>query len=112
MLQVFGNFTPPTPLADIGTLQGGGLGSLLQLGFQILVIGAGIYSMFNFMMAGYAFLSAGNDPKKVENAWAKIWQTVLGLAVVAGSFVLAAIFGQLLFNDALFIIKPSIPTLT
>jgi hypothetical protein len=44
-------------------------------------------------------MSAGDDPKKMAGATQKIWQTFLGLTVVAGSFVLAAIAGQLIFND-------------
>jgi hypothetical protein len=55
-------------------------------------------------------MSAGDDAKKVAGAWAQIYQTMLGLAVAAGAFVLAAIFGQLLFGDAYFLLKPSIPT--
>ena len=77
----------------------------------ILIIGAGIYALFNFIMAGYAFMSAGDDPKKVAGAWSKISQTALGLAFAAGAFVLAAIFGQLIFGQWDFIIRPTIPTL-
>ena len=54
-------------------------------------------------------MSAGDDSKKVAGAWAKIWQTLLGLAVSAGAFVLAGIFGQLIFNDPMFLLRPTIP---
>jgi len=60
---------------------------------------AGIYAFFNIIIAGYAFMSAGGNPEKIANAWAKIWQTLLGLVIAAASFVLAAIFGQLIFRD-------------
>jgi hypothetical protein len=85
----------------------------LNLILQTLIVGAGIYALFNLVLAGYSFMSAGDDPKKIEGAWAKIWQTLLGLAVAAGAFVLAAIFGRLLFGSAGwdFIINPVIPTL-
>jgi len=76
-----------------------------------LIIGASIYALFNFVLAGYAFMSAGDDPKKVAGAWAKIWQTALGLAFSAGAFVLAALFGQLIFGKWDFILNPVIPTL-
>ena len=56
-------------------------------------------------------MSAGDDPKKVAGAWAKIWQTALGLAFAAGAFVLAALFGQLIFGNPTFILNPTIPTL-
>lgn len=76
-----------------------------------MIVAGGIYALFNLVLAGFAFLSAGNDPKKVEGAWAKIWQTLLGLAFIAGSFVLAAIFGKLIYGDYNAILSPSIPTL-
>ena len=56
-------------------------------------------------------MSAGDDPKKVASAWAMIYQTIIGLAFAAGAFVLAAIFSQLLFGDAMFLLRPTIPTL-
>ncbi len=64
-----------------------------------MIVGAGIYALINLLLAGYAFMSAGDDSKKVAGAWAKIWQTMLGLAFAAGSFVLAGIFGKLIFGD-------------
>lgn len=87
---------------------GQAIGSLIQLAIGILIVGAGIYALINLVLAGYAFMSAGDDAKKVAGAWAKIWQTLMGLAFAAGAFVLAAIFGQLIFGDPTFILKPTI----
>lgn len=107
----FGTIAPPANLKNYGDEPGTAIGTLIQYAVWILIVGAGIYALFNFVLAGYAFMSAGDDPKKVAGAWAKIWQTALGLAVAAGAFVLAAIFGQLIFGDPMFIINPQIPTL-
>ncbi len=107
----FGVITPPSPLAKYGDQPGTAIGNLIQIAIWILIIGAGIYALFNFLIAGYSFMSAGDDPKKVAGAWSKIWQSALGLALAAGSFVLAALFGQLIFNDPRFILSPKIPTL-
>lgn len=85
------------------------IGQLLTTFIRLLVVGAGVYALINLVLAGYAFMSAGDDAKKIEGAWAKIWQTILGLAVAAGAFVLAAIFGQLIFHDPTFILNPRIP---
>ena len=108
----FGSIKPPVEIEQrFGTVEGGAIGNLLNMIFKSLVVGAGIFTLINLLLAGYAFLSAGDDPKKIAGAWAKIWQSLLGLAVTAGAFVLAAIFGQLLFGDPTFILKPSIPSL-
>lgn len=108
---IFGTIIPPSPLANFGSEPGVALGTLLNVFLKILIVGAGIYALFNLVFAGFAFMSAGDDPKKVAGAWAKISQTLLGLALTAGAFVLAAIFGQLIFGRWDFIINPSIPTL-
>ena len=111
MFQIFGQIQPPEALNNFGTVEQGAVGKLLDLLIRTLIVGAGIYALINLVLAGYAFISAGDDPKKVAGAWAKIWQTLLGLAVAAGSFVLAAIFGKLVFNDFMFLLKPKIPSL-
>ena len=106
----FGTVTIPQGLSAYGNEPGPAFGKLIQFGLRALVVGAGIYALFNLVLAGYSFMSAGDDSKKVSGAWAQISQTLIGLAFSAGAFVLAAIFGQLLFNDPFFLLKPSIPT--
>lgn len=103
---------PPGVDSRFGSTGADSLGKLLNIILNVLIIGAGIYALVNLVLAGYAFMSAGDDSKKVAGAWAKIWQTLIGLAFAAGAFVLAAIFGELLFGDPTFILKPKIPTLT
>ena len=80
------------------------LNNLIKFGIVI----AGIFAFINLILAGYGFMSAGDDPKKIAGAWAKIWQSLIGLLVIAGSFVLAAIFGWLLFGDPRAILIPQI----
>jgi len=96
---IFGNVKPPPGVENLsgGTLEG--LPLFINMIIRLLIVGAGIYAVINLVLAGYAFMSAGDDPKKMAAASSKIWQTLLGLAVAAGSFVLAAIFGKILFND-------------
>lgn len=105
---IFGTINPPDAIKGEAGI---GLGKLLDTTLKLLIVGAGIYSLFNLIFAGYAFMSAGEDAKKVAGAWAKIWQSMLGLAVAAGAFVLAAIFGKLIFGQWDFILNPQIPTL-
>ncbi len=73
----------------------------------IAVIG-GLWAFFNLVLAGYGFLGAGDDPKKIEAAWGKIWQSLMGLLFIVGSFVLAGIFGYVLFGNAQAILMPAI----
>jgi hypothetical protein len=105
----FGSVSLPSGLSKYGSDPGVAFGKLIQFSLRGLIVVAGLYALFNLLFAGYSFMSAGDDAKKVAGAWAQIYQTIIGLAVAAGSFVLAALFGQLLFDNWLFLLQPTIP---
>lgn len=105
---IFGKVSPPPGIDKYKGLTEGGLVSFLNVILNLLVVVAGLYALFNLIFAGYQFMSAGGDQKAVEAAWGKIWQSLLGLTIVAGSFLLAALFGWLIFGDASAILKPQI----
>jgi len=107
----FGSITPPEALEKLAPVERGGLGQLLNVFINVLIVGAGIYSVINIILAGYAFMGASGDPKKVGEARAKIYQTFIGFSIVAGTFVLAAIFGILIFGNWDALLKPKIPTI-
>jgi hypothetical protein len=88
--------------------EGQGLISLLNVFLKTAIVIAGIYALLNLLIAGYGFMNAGGDTKAVAKAWDRIWQSILGLTVVAGSFVLAAIFGQLIFGNPAILLNPTI----
>lgn len=90
---------------------GGGQGGLILFFTNILrlvFVGASIYAFLNLIVAGFQYMTAGGDAKMLGLAWARIWQTLLGLLIIAGSFALAALFGYLIFGDASFILSPKI----
>lgn len=104
----FGTVSPPPGINKYKGLTEGGLVSFLNVILNLLVVVAALYALFNLIFAGYQFISAGGDQKAVEAAWGKIWQTLLGLLIVAGAFVLAALFGWLIFGDPTAILRPTI----
>jgi len=109
---IFGQIKPPDALSGgLGADPGAGIGALLQLVFNLMIVVGGIYALFNFVLAGYAFMSAGDDPKGVQTAWAKIYQTIIGLVFLVGAFLIAAIIGMLVFGDAGALLNPVIPTI-
>jgi hypothetical protein len=78
--------------------------NILRLIFLI----AGIYALFNFIIAGYQYMTAAGDTKYLEKAWARIWQTLLGLVIIVGSFVITSIVSQIIFGRWDFILNPQI----
>jgi hypothetical protein len=86
----------------------GGLIGLLTNLLRLIFVVAGIYAFLNIILAGYQYMSAAGDTKALSAAWARIWQTLLGLVIIVGSFALAALFGYLIFGDPGFMLRPNI----
>lgn len=106
---IIGDISPVGPFASGKDYEGlPGMIKFLNNIIRLLITVGGLWAFLNIILAGYGFLSAGEDPKKMSNAWNKIWQSALGLVFILGSFVLAGIFGYLLFRDPQAILNPKI----
>jgi hypothetical protein len=115
MFGIFGNINSPLNTLSPGTYTGSygeGLVLLLNNLVKFAVVLAGLYAFWNLISAGYMFISAGGEPKNISKAWAKIWQSILGLLIVAGSFLLAIIIGWLIYGpqNAFILVNPTIYT--
>lgn len=102
-MDVVGTITAPLPAAYAGPP--GIIAFLLNI-LRVVFVVAGIYAFFNIILAGFTYMSAGGDSKKLESAWAKIWQSLVGLILVVASFAFAALIGQLFFGEPTFILQP------
>lgn len=94
----FGTVNPPP---GVNQYQGGAVGGFSLLIANLLktaIVIAGLYAVVNFLLAGYSFMSAGGDPKRIQDSWAKIYQTIIGLLFTVGAFVIAAMVSRLLFG--------------
>ena len=75
---------------------------------KLISLVAGLYAIYNLIMAGYDFVTSAGDAEKVKNAQTKIWNSLIGLIIIAASFTLAAIIGLIFFDDATMLISPRI----
>ena len=93
-----------------GTAYGGlsGVGPFITNILRLLFVVAGIYALFNFIIAGYSYINAGGDSKKLDAAWSRIWQSLMGLVIIVGSFAIASLLGLLLFGRADYILNPTV----
>lgn len=106
---IIGTIDNPLPPAYQGiTGSPGGLILFMTNILRLVFVVAGIYAFVNLVIAGFSYMSAGGDSKKVNDAWGKIWQSLLGLVIIVASFAMAALFGYILFGDAGFILSPKI----
>jgi len=111
-MDIFGNIENPfiTVGGNYNDVIGPNFGLLVILNnvLRLIFLVAGIFALFQLIFAGFGFMNAGGEPKKIGEAWGKIWQTLLGLVIIVGSFVLAAIIGALFFGNPMAILQPTI----
>lgn len=101
---IVGTVTSPLPYGDVTK----GLVPFFTNILRIFFVVAGILAFINFILAGFQYMTAAGDAKALQAAWDRIWQSLLGLILIVGSFALAALFGYLIFGDAGFILNPKI----
>ena len=108
LVDPIGRIKPIVPVAGINSTTGQltGIIALVNTALRVIFIIAGLYALFNIVLAGLEFINAGGDPKKVANAWSKIWQSFLGLLIIVSAFLIAAIFGIILFGDPSKLLNP------
>ena len=81
---------------------------LLSNIIRLLIVGAGLYALVNFVIAGIGFINSAGNPEGIQKSWAKIYKSVIGLSVVMLSFAFAALLGLLLYGDPSAILQPEI----
>jgi hypothetical protein len=103
---MFGTLGPITNPFDVlapgkyTDTSGGGLIIILSNLSKLFIVVAGLYTLMNFILAGFGFMGAGGDPKTMQHAQEKIYRSIMGLVVIAGSYLLAGIVGFVLFGGA------------
>lgn len=102
--QTMGRITPPIPIADFKV----GIPRLFSNVLRLMFIVAGLWAFLNIIIAGFQFMNAGGDPKAIQSAWGRIWQSLVGLTIIVTSFILAAIIGYVLYGNPGAILQPSI----
>ncbi len=105
---IVGSIESPLSNTGYGSIQSGAVGLFITNIIRLAFVAAGIYALFNFIIAGYSYMNAAGDSKKLSEAWNRIWQSLLGLIIIVGSFALASLFGYLIFGNAGFILNPTI----
>ncbi len=107
LLQIVGDINNPLSNGSYGDFQTGVVPFLTNIIRLVFAVG-GLYALFNFIIAGYQYMNAAGDTKALEAAWARIWQTLIGVIIMISAFVFAAIIGQLFFGGAENILNPTI----
>ena len=106
MDQIIGQVDNPLAGTEYAGL--GGIGSFISNILRLFFVTAGVLALFNFIVAGYSYMNAAGDSKKLDAAWSKIWLSLVGLIIIVASFAISALFGQLMFGNTMYFLQPSI----
>lgn len=108
----FGDIDAPAGVVDFNTAAGGpdAIGLLLFLRNIILlfIIIAGIWTLFNIVMAGFQYVTAQGDSGAHQKVREKITMSIIGLVIMVSSFTIMGLLGGLLFGDPTFFLNPVI----
>ncbi len=82
---------PTSPKGSVGQLE-----TIISNVIGFITIIAAIFFVFQVIFAGYSFMSAQGDEKKLEAARSKLTNGVLGLTIVVIAFGVTAFISSLL----------------
>lgn len=101
--------TIKSPLKSYGSVESSmGLSTFISNVITIVFAAAGLFAFFNLMIAGFSYITAGGDTKKIESATQSINMSLIGLIVMVGAAAITGIVSYLLFGSATAILSPSI----
>lgn len=95
---------PVTSYGDVGT----GLPDFISNIITIIFAAAGLFAFFNLMIAGFSYISAAGDEKKILAATQSINMSLIGLVVMVAAAAVTGVVSYLLFGDATAILSPNI----
>jgi hypothetical protein len=108
---IFGTIEAPAGV-DVyqGKVKDGEIGIILFAStlIRLITVAAGIWTMFNFVFAGWIYITSEGDAAAHGKVSSKMTNSIIGLVIVALSYTIAAVIGLLIFNDAGFIINPTL----
>jgi hypothetical protein len=74
----------------------------------LLTAAAGIYALWQLLSGGLDYITSAGDKNKVTQAGQKITNAIIGLALIAGSFIIISVLSFVLFGSSTFILDPII----
>lgn len=95
------------PFSNVNGGVGGAVSSLTNITniissvIGVMTIAAGIWFLFNFIVGGIGWVSAGGDKNKLQEAQQKITNALVGLIIVVAGWTMLALAGKFFGFDIL-----------
>jgi hypothetical protein len=106
----FGKITPPPGTPNVADPQTG-LVRMINVGMSGLMTVAALYTLLNLVLAGFNYVTSSGDSKKTAEANQRITYSVVGLAIIVVTPLIAAVLGVVAFGRWDAILNPQITTI-
>ena len=67
----------------------------------VMTIVAGLWFIFQFIIGGYGYMTAGENAQNMSNATKKITSSLIGLIVIVAAYAVISLLGSMLGFDLL-----------
>lgn len=106
-----GQIAPPPGTTEYNTKAGQSIAIVFFISnlLKLATVVAGLWSLVNFILAGFKFLTGQGDPGAMSKVINKITMSVLGLILIIIAYTATAVIGLLLFGKADIFLNPQIP---
>lgn len=72
------------------------LGDIISTILPYIFTISGILVLLYFLVGGFSLMFASGDPKKVQGAWAKITNALIGFVIIILAYFLVSLIGRIL----------------
>lgn len=107
---IFGKVTPV--ISGMPDNPQASLVRILNVSLNMFLVVAGLFALLNLILAGYAYIMAGGDAKKVSEANLKITYAIVGLIIIVLAPLITALLGIVIFGRWDAILNPEIKKVT
>lgn len=106
----FGTIAPPPGVDKYNQEAEIGIIIFMSNIIRLATVVAGIWTLINFVLAGWIYLTNSNSSDAGQKASQKMINTVIGLVIIVLAYSIAGLIGLLVFGDATYILNPTITT--
>ncbi|MFZ5376327.1 MAG: hypothetical protein ACOZAN_01500 [Patescibacteria group bacterium] len=105
---VFGDIEAP-PGVEVYNSRAGGIGIIpfISTLIRIATIAAGIWVLFNFIAAGWMYISGAGDSNTSSKISNKLTMSVVGLVLIVTAYTITGIISYIVFGSASYILSPT-----
>jgi hypothetical protein len=114
---VFGKIDAPKGVVDFNnsadagvTANGTRIGLIVFISniIKLATVVAGIWVLFNFITAGFTYITSQGESKAATEVKDQITSSVIGLVFIIGAYTVIALISYFLFADAGYILNPTL----